>query len=367
MRLYPHISIVDPDGRLLWSSIEVMKVNVMARFGAEDSEAEVFLHPHSPLPSCQLGDGLIIRFGSTIRFQGTLVEIQRQTVGSPLVLKACRRPRRLFQREVRGLYEHQSPTVILSSILLSTYPHQLWCENQPASNRELDRLDFRGIPLFYAVDLLAKLAGNWLWWIDWEDHLHFISPDSPPEHEWYVHEDFLLLSPRLSDYRVKNDFEFHGGVIEGEEFIRTFSDAGSIELYGRSPESLFARAVMTPLVFEYLREAVIEELPGPGYSRFIQRVDGGLDAFFGERFRLRGNLPAGMSSGQVFRIAGEEIAWSEKGLSTRYHLASGMESASRYTRYLDHEPLTVDFVGSQLGWFTLDLSSLDSEVRLGHE
>ncbi|MCA9426556.1 MAG: hypothetical protein KC994_15855, partial [Candidatus Omnitrophica bacterium] len=79
---------------------------------------------------------------------------------------------------------------------------------------------------------------------------------------------------------------------------------------------------------------------------------------------LRGNPLIPLDVDQVYRIAAEEISWTEDSFRTRYHLAEGLESASRYTRYLDHDPLGTSFVSAHLGAFTLDLSALDSEAHL---
>jgi hypothetical protein len=218
--------------------------------------------------------------------------------------------------------------------------------------------------LFYAVDLLAKIAGNWLWWIDWEDRLHFVPPDSDPEWIWYFDPSRMALSPGLWDLEVKNEFAFHGGVSGGSEYLRYFQETGSKERFGPVPERIFARSIATDTPFVYLRGAILGQSPWPTNSRTVDRLDGDFSAFFGERFELRGNPLFHLDDDRVFRIAAEEILWTEEKALIRYHLAQGLESSSRYTRYIDNDPQGTSFVIAHLGPFTLDLSALDSEAHL---
>lgn len=361
----PTIRFFDLDGRLIWETRNPARVEILARYGAEEASALVAFHARANPPQVSVGDPMEIHLDGVPKFVGKVSELRRDSAGFPLGIRGARRPRRLYQQEVRGLFESQTPTEILAAILAPIPGPKPSYSGWPGSARVIDRLDIQGLPLFYAVDLLAKLAGNWLWWIDWEETLHLIPPSNPPEHVWRFDPDRMVLHPWERDRTVKNLFRLHGGVRNGEEFERFFESPDSRERFGSVDETLFTRPITTETTFAHLRAAVLEEAPWPTDYRAVDRFDGDFSASFGERFELRGTeLPPGVAAGTTFRIAAEELLWTEGGIRARYHLAEGLESASRYTRYIDHEARDENYVAARLGPFTLDLSALDSEAHL---
>lgn len=362
--LTPTIQILNTEGELTWETRSPARVEILGCFGAEDSTARVVLNHRQILPNTQAGDRLRITFGETTKFIGMVSELRRDSATFPLVICAARRPRRMYRSQVRGLFVNKTVTTILKTLLDEAGDTVPEYDGQPASTRRIDRLDFQGLPLFYAIDLLARLAGNWLWWIDWEGKLQFIPSQGTPEHVWYYNPEVMRLRPWLRDKTIKNVFRLHGGVASGAEFVRYFLDETSTQQYGVVEETLYARPVVTEAAYRFLRDAVLDEAPWPTHYRAVERWDSNLTASFGESFQLRGGLPAGMQSGRTYRIASEEIIWSEKESLMRYHLAQGTESGTRYTRYLDHEPGTDLYVQARLGAFELDLSALNSEAHL---
>jgi hypothetical protein len=362
--LVPTIQILNTAGERTWETRSPARLEILGRFGAEDSSAKVMLHSSERFPNAQIGDELRIFLNGTTKFIGMVSELRRDSLSFPLVIRGARRPRRMYHSEARGLFINKAPTTVLKTLLDEATGPVPEYDGLPTSSRRIDRLDFQGLPLFYAIDLLARLAGNWLWWIDWEGKLRFIPSQGSCEHVWYFNRESMGLHPWFRDKSIKNVFRLHGGVVSGGEFERFFTEETSREQYGVVGETLYARPVVTAQAFEYLREAVLDQAPWPTYFRAVDRWDGDLTASFGERFQLRGDLPSGMQSGRTFRIAAEEITWNEKEFLVRYHLAEGKESATRYTRYLDHEASTGLFVQARLGAFELDLSALNSEAHL---
>lgn len=358
------IHFFDLAGNRIWETSVPERIEIEAPFGALEASARVVFRGEASPPDPAIGARLEIRLDEVLKFRGEVSEIHTRSAYSPLVLRAMRRPERVFRGTVRGVYEGMTPTAILSDILEGLPGEGPVYSGLPESTATLDLLDFQGVPLFYAVDLLARLAGNWLWWIDWEGELHFVPPTSPPEHVWHFDPERMLLQPAATDRSIKNLFSFHGGVSSGAEFVRFFEEAASRDRFGDVEERLYARSIRTAPTFERLKAAVLEQAPWPTLHRWIDRFDESVGAFFGERFELRGNPLFPLVDPPVFRIASEEILWTEAGMRTRFHLAEGHESASRFTRYLDHDPLGVDYVAARLGPFTLDLSALDSEAHL---
>ena len=360
----PRVVCFDLNGDPVWETRKPALVETLSRFGAEDSRSKVALFPREPLPSLQVGSHLEIWFDDSLKFRGEVAELRTDSASFPLVVRGARRPRRIYQGDVRGVFENATPTQILVAIFEQSLGEVPAYDGSPEATRVLDRLDFQGMPLFYAVDLLARLAGNWLWWIDWDGSLRMVPPDSLPEWVLYHDPERMVLHPWLRDLSVKNRFEFHGGVIAGEEYLRYFEEPDSRDRFGAVEERLFARPVATDLTYGFLRNAVLEHVPWPTNYRAVDRYDGDLSVSFGERFELRGNPLPPLDQDQVYRIAAEEIRWTEEGLRVRYHLAEGFESASRYARYLDNDPHGSSYVAAHLGPFTLDLSALDSEAHL---
>lgn len=361
--LKPLITFFDSDGARLFETDRPARIETLARFGAEDSLAKVSFYSREPAPDVSIGDQLEIRFDELLKFRGTVSELRTDSLRFPLVVRGARRPARNYQGEIRREYLDASPTAILSGLLDLAHTAPTYA-GTPVSTRTIDRLDFRGTPLFYAVDLLARLAGNWLWWIDWEGELHFLPPETAPEHVWYFDPARMALHPWLVDKTIKNRFAFFGGVTGGQEFTRFFESIESAELYGPVEERLYARPITTDLAFSYLRDAVLADSPEPAIYRAVDRLDGDLSASFGERFELRANPLMQLDADNVYRIAAEELVWTPESFLARYHLAAGLESASRYTRYIDHDPEGAFFVATRLGSFKLDFSALDSEAHL---
>jgi hypothetical protein len=360
----PNITFLDLNGDRVFETNRPARVETLGRFGAEDSDAKVSFYSREPLPQIEVGDILEIRLDGTLKFRGKVSERRTDSTRFPLVVRAMRRPTRMYQAEVRKVYTDAAPTEILSDLLNLGFDEVPTYSGTPASTRTVDLLDFRGTPLFYAVDLLARLAGNWLWWIDWEGELRFIPSDAAPEHVWYYDPERMALHPWLVDKQLKNRFAFFGGVSGGEEFTRFFESVDSVDRHGSVEERLYARPITTDLVYGYLREAVLDESPLPINYRAVDRFDGDLSASFGERFELRANPLQQLDADNIYRISAEELVWTPESFLARYHLAAGLESASRYTRYIDHDPEGAFFVAARLGSFQLDFSALDSEAHL---
>ena len=57
----PQIAFFDLNGNRLWETGRPARVEILARFGAEDSDATVSFHRREPLPNIQIGDSMEIR------------------------------------------------------------------------------------------------------------------------------------------------------------------------------------------------------------------------------------------------------------------------------------------------------------------
>jgi hypothetical protein len=231
----------------------------------------------------------------------------------------------------------------------------------------VDHLRFVQAHLFYAVDLLAKLAGNWLWDVSWSHVLRFRPPDLDPDHVLYYDRRLHLFRVWESEEPVRNYLRLFGGIVNDNEFRREFFEADSVKRFGTRADSLFARPITTEGAYQLLRAAVLDVLPWPATEKYLDVSGGNLEIRQGDTIELRETGLPQVDNDNVFRIKQEEHWIDALGnLRSRFHLALGMESASRYQFYIDHDP-TEDpslFVERRIGPFRLDLSALDSSAHL---
>ena len=308
-----------------------------------------------------------LRIHETVRFIGMVTRLRTDTADGSLGFDARRVPRRDLTEAVTGSFAHQSVTGILTSIVESLDHSPVTCEEDLFPGPEVERLEFVNMGLFYAVDLLARLGGNYLWDLDWNNRIRFDPPTDRPQHVVY-------FDPREHRFRfwenaatVRNYFLFHGGIVNGNEFRREFADEESIGRLGLRRDSLFARPVTTEQPFLLLRQAVLEELPRPGLEKSLDFRQGAIQVRAGDRVEVRESGLPELGRGNVFRVREVEHQIGREGdLFTRLHLARGLESASRYQFYIDHDPNEDPsrFVERRVGAFRLDFSSLDSAAHL---
>ena len=268
---------------------------------------------------------------------------------------------------VTQTYVNQSPTDILVDILDPQNGIPLSYSNSYPVNYQIDLLSYVGYRLFYAIDLLAKLSGNYLWDIGWDQTFRFRPNTLPADHILYLDQRKLNIKVWKSSEWVKNFFELFGGVVNENEYFRSFSDQASIDRYGSFRQSLFARAITTDEAYEYLRQAVLEQMPQPVFEKYIDVLDQDVSIQYGDTLQLRNTGLQGFDETQLYRVKREEIKVDPEGqIELRYHLADLWESSSRYLRYLDHQPVESagDYVRRRTGSFQLDFSVLDSPAHL---
>jgi hypothetical protein len=302
-----------------------------------------------------------------LKFVGRVESIRRDTIGDELSFSAERFPERDMTEAVQGEFENQTPTEILASLIAGLEYAPLFYVDDYPSTHVIDKVHFHDYDLYYAIDLLAKLAGNYLWEVGWDNRLRFRPNTLMPDHVLYYDPRRWALKIWQTTERVKNYFEFSGGLAEGQLYTRTFYDEDSVARYGVRREQVFARPISTDSAFQYLRTAILEQHPRPVFEKYIDLYDESVEVGPGDTLQLR-NIPlAGLDEGQVFRVKLEELVVDPVGrLRCRYYLADLWESASRFLRYLDHEKRqeTVDFAARRVGSIQLDLSALDSQAHL---
>jgi hypothetical protein len=339
----------------------------IAPFGAEKAVLEVNLRPSDAGTDVRNGYRVDLLAAGELRFRGHVVRLRTETEGTLLGFDAEREPRLDLTEAISGTYDNQSVTTILSDVISHLLSSPLGYVNEYPSAVVVDHLAFVETQLFYAVDLLAKLAGNRLWDVGWTNVLRFRPPDLDPDHVVYYDRRLHVFRIWESDEPVRNYLRLSGGVVNNNEFRREFFDADSVDRFGIRADSLFARPITTEGAYQLLRAAVLEVLPRPATEKYLDFSSGNLEIRCGDMIELRETGLPGLDQDNVFRIKQEEHRIDAVGnLETRLHLARGLESASRYQFYIDHDPVEDPslYVERRVGAFKLDLSALDSSAHL---
>lgn len=367
MRVERLIALFDADGNRVARVDRPGAVHLVAPFGAEKALLEVDFRPADAWIPIDEGFGVTLWLDGAVRFEGRVSSLRTDSAGALLGFSADREPLRDLTEAVSRTYTNQTVTDILADIIGSLTDSPVTYSDEFPSTVVVDRLDFVNTGLFYAADLLAKLGGNYLWDLGWSNQLRFRPPGIPPDHVVYYDPRWHRFRIWESDRPVCNYFEFHGGVVAENEFRRDFAHEGSIGLYGFRRDSLFVRPITTEAVYRLLRDAALAVLPHPANEKYLDLPEGMLDIGFGDTVELRDTGLPRLDDDNVFRVAAEEH-WidGDGNLRTRLHLALGVESASRYQFYIDHDPAEDPtlFVSRRVGPFRLDYSALDSSAHL---
>lgn len=343
--------------------LDARRVEVEASFGAMGARCWITLHNNQTVPALDYGFSVVARISGHVVFVGRLAQLRAATVQPTLALYAERMPEQDIPQPVSGTYDGLSCRAILEMIVEQLPSGQLSLVEPVHAPVVVDRLALLRLPFFYAVDLLAKLAGNALWDVTWDNRLRWRPPSAPSDHVLYFDKRLHTFRLWETDETVRNSFEFHGGPDAlGNEFRRQFEAPGSIARFGRRHDTLFVRAISTQAGFALLRDAVLAQLPHETHRRYLDLVRGWPEVTLGDTFTLR-NAPVNpLDASGSFRVKTVQHVWAAGRLWTRVHLASGYESSSRFTRYIDHD---VWEARQLLGRFQLDLSALDTAAYLG--
>lgn len=363
------IEIRTPAGLCVAWLMRAQNVMVRAPFGAERSRFWIDLLPEDA--GLELGHGyeLIARIEGQVRFRGRIYDFRTDSAGNLTGIQAVREPKVLLADVVDGIYENVSPTAILADIVSHLRVSTLRYTPVYQSSRILDRLEFVQTPLFTAVDLLAKLAGNWLWDIDWNNNLRFRPHETEllPDHVLYYNAHRHRFKIWETQRFIYNTFHFEGGVAAGNAFERFFDEGTSAARFGARAKNIYARPMVTDGVFHWLRDAVLQQLPWPVNEKYLVLYDGRHDIGPGDVIELRETGLRRLETDTVFRVAEQEIRIDNTGeMVVKLTLAQKWESSRRYLSYIDHDyfrdPLT--YIRRRVGHFELDWSALDSQAAV---
>ena len=341
-------------------------MHVRAGLGALPAECRAELYAEdAPLPAA-LGARLLALIDNRLVFDGPVVELRTDTMGQPRGLRARREPERVWNERVTLSLQDSTVGEALDTVVAALLHSPVTYTPTHAFVEPVEALGFVNYPLFAAVELLARLAGNALWDLPWDGGLRFRPSGVPPDH-------VLTFDPRRHALKVWqntdeafNYFVGHGGIVDGNEFLRVFYDEAGMERDGQRPADLFFRPIFRQSDYQRLRDAVLAEAPLPGLEKYLDVFGGAPEIAAGDVLELRGSPLPAPGGAQLVRVKEIEHDWRSDALVSRLWLARGRENASRFFSYMDHEATEADadWVGRRLGAFELDFSALDSSAQL---
>jgi len=295
-------------------------------------------------------------------FRGRIAQRRIDSIDDYLSIYAEWDPERAHNIPIGGIFENQTATEILNQILTSS---GLVYAGGFSHDIRFSRLEFAEYPLFSAIDLLAKLAGNWLWGVSDDSILTFKPPTGNPEQILYLREDLSVVNLWETYTDIALHVLVHGGVVSGstyENWIEIPEREYSAE---EDLARIYARPITTPDVFSALRRAVIEQMTGAHYEHYVELSGAGETIQPGDRVRMQvENVPI-FPKEQIFRVLMREITYAHENLQTQLHLVTGFSSAPTYFYYLKSDrKMILPYMGGKVGAFQLDISALDTAAHL---
>jgi hypothetical protein len=361
------LEIMNPDGEQVARVSRPRRVHVRAGFGAMESRCFADLYDQDRLLPVQQGGFCRVIIEGRLKFCGRILSVRRQSGRDELSFFAARQPEIDLSEGFTACFENKRTAEILEEIIACLdYSYLVYEDDQPESP-VIDRLDFVHHELFHAVDLLAKLSGNYLWDIGWDNRLRFRPHTNETDHILIFDERYFSLKVWRTAERVKNFLEVLGGIYQGDQLYRIVPDEESLNLYGTRGGTVIVRPVVTPAAMMQLEAALREQAPKVVFEKYLDRYDEDVSLNYGDTFRVINSGLEGVEDEMVFRVKTEEITWQPDGpLKLRYHLADMWESSLRFLSYLDHavNELPGDYVARRVGSIRLDFSALDCPAHL---
>ncbi|MFB3787307.1 MAG: hypothetical protein ACE15F_13160 [bacterium] len=357
------VLLFDSEGNGPLGSVQTpRKITLDSGFGAMRRRCWLELYNEDLDFPADLGSILEIWINHVRCFRGRVCQRRMDSIDDYLTLYAEFDPEHEDNAVIGGVFENQTVTTILNQVLTAA---GLRRGDSFEQGIRFGRLEFAEYPLFPCIDLLAKLAGNWMWDIDEEGALSFRPPFSQSPHVLLLDKDrdTINLWETVTDISARVGMQ--GGIIGGVPFDQW------IEIPGLSflPHSLSIRVYVRPLAsldacFAF-RRAVIQQMTRPHYEHYVTLHGQGETVAPGDCVRfLIDDYPLLPPDG-LFRVKRRDIVYAHERLETRLFLTSGLESSPTYFHYFRHDrTLPPLYLRGKTGPFQLDVSALDSPAHL---
>lgn len=338
------------------------KLVIRSGFGAMKRTCFLELYQEDLHIPFQLGDTLRVWVNQVDCFFGIISQIRIDSIDDPITLVAEQTPARILEGPVHGQWEDTAAHVWLKEVAPS---FGLAYTPTHVSTRKLQAIQFAGQSMLFALDLWAKLAGNWRWDVSDFGELRFRPWRPIPEHQEHLHHDHDTINIRRTTFDRFEWVTLHAGVIKGNEQTRIVHTPGNRGRSESARTTAYARPVVSSDGLFLLREAVHMQQASEMVTHTIDLDARGVTIRPGDTIRFTMDSFEPFLRHLVFRVKQREITVAHERLTTRLHLTTGYENAYRYFEYMRSDPRLVPGIqeGSR-GPFQLDVSALDSEAHL---
>ena len=341
-------------------TIHPRKCVIKSKFGAGDRRCWVELYNEDLFLPVALGKKLEVKINDTLCFQGWIAQRRMDSIDDHLSLFAIREPERIFDVVTGGLFEEMTTTGIVNAILTNTEIIRSDSYSHPVSFK---KLEFAGHSLFAAIDLLAKLSGNWYWDFSDTNTLSFRPPSQTPDHTIFLKDDLHTVNLWESTKDVVSTIEIQGGVQDGSTYESWLTIPEALMTSEDWYTKIYARPITTNDALSALHQAIIHQMTAPHYEHYVDLNGWGETIAPGSTVRfLLNDLPI-FPQETIFRVKMRELTFAHENFTTRLHLTSTFESSPTYFHYLRRDrSIPKPYLGG--GPFQLDVSALDSPAHL---
>ena len=338
------------------------KCIIKSEFGAGKRRCWLELHQESSQFPVQLGMRLEIDINGWRCFNGRITERRLDSIDDPLTLYATWDPEREYDFPVAGLFQNQTIGAILQEIL--TKSSLSWSDPSDYLVK-FSRLEFAGESVFTAIDLLAKLAGNWIWDIDDAGLLRFRPHATETAHHVLLELDRYQVNLWETNHDLYAVIQVRGGSVEGTTYTKWIQLPEFTPLAEQSTKVIYVRPMTTSDVFYALQRTVKEQMNQVHYEHVVDLYGQGVNIQAGDCIRFNAPYMPLFPSPSFFRVKMREITYAHEELQVRLHLTSRFESSRQYFEYFRSDRRTsAATLPGRSGLFQLDISSLDSASHL---
>jgi len=330
--------------------------------GAQSNRAWLELYNEDIAINATLEDWLEIQIEGSLCFSGRIREIRIDSKDDHITLFAEWDPEIELRVNVDSQFQNQSINAMLNSLLEAT-PLNRADAFSPVTT--IQKIELSNHSIFFAIDLLAKLAGNWYWDIQNQTHLRFRPPYNNPDHYLLLKHDKFFVNLWQSAAERFSKIEIKAG-LDGQNPLESTVILPELNLStANTAPRVFTRPLCSADGLALFASAVRQQMLSPNYNHYVDIADNGWQILPGDTVQFQAGVLPIFPQNQKFRVTQRDITYAHEMLETRLHLTSGFESAPTYFHYFRQDTtIAPSFLLGRVGPFQADVSALDSSAHL---
>ncbi|MGC9327710.1 MAG: hypothetical protein ACP5I1_08755, partial [Candidatus Hinthialibacter sp.] len=307
-------SIYDPDGQSLLADAPVpRKCMIKSGFGAQKRSCWLELFNEDLHLPIHLGFILNITINGESCFTGPILQRRIDSIDDHLSCYAEFDPSSKYDRLLHAAFENRAILEILQEILAGS---GLILDCPGGLDASFKRLEFTGDSLFRAIDLLAKLAGNWHWDVLDGGTLRLRPPSALPDYQIALQRDDDVVNLWETSDDLFTEILIAGGVNQGSTYDWTIRIPALEDSVLDDAIRIYIRSLADSDAFEALRRAIVNQMKANHYEHYIDLMGRGETIQPGQTVKFFiDNLPL-FPQEQIFRVKSREITYAHESLQT---------------------------------------------------